>query len=286
MRLCRFDDSRIGVVTDDTVHDTTEWVSSFIDPSDAVWGDPLIRALPSILAAGAPPTTGPGRPLSAVSLASPVRRPSKIIAAPDNYKAHLLEMRADPAGHGRAIGDLQKVGLFLKANSSLVGPSAGIVQRFLDERTDYEVELVAVIGREIADVGEEEGLAAVAGYSVGLDITLRGPQERSLRKSIDSYTVLGPCLVTADEVGAPDGIDLELQLDGVTKQKTSTDDMVTNVGKLIAYCSQYYTLHPGDLVYTGTCAGVGPIRPGNVLVASASRVGTMRVMVSAFAKAG
>ena len=280
MKICRYGSDRIGIVVDDAVHDVTDWITPFLDQGDAVWGDPLIRALPAIIAAGAPPL-GAGQPVGAVRFASPVRRPSKIIAAPDNYRAHLAEMQADPASHGRAIGNLQQVGLFLKATSSLVGPDTGISQRFLDQRTDYEVELVAVIGRTIADVDEHEALDAVAAYSVGLDITLRGPQERSLRKSIDTYTVLGPWLVTADEIGAPDDIDLTLQLDDEVKQRTSTADMVTNVGQLVAYCAQFYTLHPGDLVYTGTCAGVGPIRPGNVLVASASRIGTMRVDVHA-----
>ena len=189
-------------------------------------------------------------------------------------------MRVSAASHGRAIGDLQKVGLFLKANSSLVGAGEGIRQRFIGERTDFEVELVAVIGAEVSGVNPEAALRAVAGYAVGLDITLRGPQERSLRKSIDTYTVLGPWLVTADEVGPPGGIDLSLTVNGAVRQQTSTDDMVTDVARLVAYCAGFYTLHPGDLLYTGTCAGVGPINPGDELVATASRVGTMRVDVT------
>lgn len=284
MKICRYDHpqskDRIGIVSDGRVHDATEWVSGFLDQDDRAWGDPLTRALPAILAAK-PPMLQTSISLAEVTLLSPVRRPSKIIAAPDNYRAHLAEMQADPAGHGRAIGDLQKVGLFLKANSSLVGAGEGIRQRFVGERTDFEVELVAVIGAEIAGIDAEAALRAVAGYAVGLDITLRGPQERSLRKSIDTYTVLGPWLVTADEVGATDDIDLSLEVNGTIRQQTSTQDMVTDVGRLIAYCAGFYTLHPGDLVYTGTCAGVGPISPGDCMVATASRVGTMYVGVTA-----
>ena len=285
MKICRYDHAqatdRIGVVSDGMVHDATEWIAPFLLQDDRARGDPLVRALPAILAA-TPPAFAAGVAIEEVTLLSPVRRPSKIIAAPDNYRAHLAEMRADPtAGHGRAIGDLQKVGLFLKANSSLVGASEGIRQRFIGQRTDFEVELVAVIGTEIADVDAAAALRAVAGYSVGLDITLRGPQERSLRKSIDTYTVLGPFLTTADEVGLPDDIDVSLEVNGTIRQQTSTRDMVTDVGKLIAYCSEFYTLHPGDLVYTGTCSGVGPISPGDRLVATASRVGTMTVGVTA-----
>ena len=278
MKIARYDGSRIGIVHDETVHDATDWIEGFLDHSDAAWGDPLVRALPAILAAG-PPRTGAAHDLADVKLASPVRRPSKIIAAPNNYAAHLAEMAASNVGHGRTSGNLDSVGLFLKANSSLVGPDAGIKLRFPDARTDHEVELVAIIGAEITGIDESAALSAVAAYAVGLDITLRGPQERSLRKSIDGYTVLGPYLVTADEVGAPTGIDLALTLDDEVKQQTSTDDMVDGVAALVAYCARFYTLYPGDLIYTGTCAGVGPIRPGNVLVASASRVGSMRVAV-------
>jgi 2-keto-4-pentenoate hydratase/2-oxohepta-3-ene-1,7-dioic acid hydratase in catechol pathway len=282
MKICRFDDHRIGVVTGETVHDVTDWIQGFIDERDDDWGDPLVRALPSILAAPPPKFERPGVPAKSVRLLSPVRRPSKMIAAPDNYRAHLAEMQADPtAGHGRAIGDLEKAGLFLKATSSLVGAGEGIALRFLDRRTDHEIELAAVIGRTIADAGEIEALQAVAGYALGLDITLRGPEERSLRKSIDTYSVLGPWLVTADEVGAPDGIELSLAVDGVVKQRTSTADMVTNVGRLISYASRFYTLYPGDVLFTGTCSGVGPIRPGNLLTAEATRIGAMQVTVTA-----
>ena len=282
MRISRFNDNRIGLVEGDTVRDVTDWARGIIagiDPEAP--GDALVRALPA-LAAATPPTGGASFALDAVRLLSPVRNPTKIIAAPDNYRAHMAEMLADPtAGHGRAIGDLEKAGLFLKATSSLVGPTEGIRQRFLERRTDYEIELVAVIGQTAADISEDAALGCLAGYAVGLDITVRGPEERSLRKSIDTYTVLGPYLVTADEIGAPDDIDLLLTLDGAVKQSTNTDDMVSSVARLIAYASRFYTLEPGDLLYTGTCSGVGPIRPGNVLVASASRIGTMRVAVSA-----
>ena len=282
MKICSFNDNRLGIVTGETVHDATEWFSKLIGPTGDAPGDPLIRALPSILAAAPPPLDGPGLPIAGLRLLSPVRRPTKIIAAPDNYKAHLEEMRADPtASHGRAVGDIEKAGLFLKATSSLVGASAGIRQRFLERRTDYEVELVAIIGRTVSDVAEEEALDAVAAYAVGLDITLRGPEERSLRKSIDSYTVLGPYLTTADEIGVPDNIEISLWQDGALRQRSSTADMVSSVARLVSYSSRFYTLHPGDLLYTGTCAGVGPIRPGEVLVATATRVGTMQVSVHA-----
>jgi 2-keto-4-pentenoate hydratase/2-oxohepta-3-ene-1,7-dioic acid hydratase in catechol pathway len=283
MKICRFDDSRIGIVVDETIHDVTDWIAGFIDDQEDGWGDPLVRALPAILAASIPPFERPGLPVSAVRLLSPVRRPSKIIAAPNNYRAHQAEMQGDlSAGHAHPVADLEKAGLFLKATSSLVGAGEGIAQRFLDRRTDYEVELVAVIGRTIVDPEETELLAAVAGYAVGLDITVRGPEERSLRKSIDTYTVLGPWLATVDEVGAPDEIELSLKVDGALKQHTSTSDMITSVARLICYASNFYTLHPGDLIYTGTCSGVGPIHPGNMLIAAATRIGTMQVAVSAY----
>jgi len=139
-----------------------------------------------------------------------------------------------------------------------------------------------VIGRTASDVSQADALDYVAGYSLGLDITLRGAEERSLRKSIDTYTVLGPWLVTADEVSDIGAMEMSLSVNGEIRQATSLSDMVFGVAEQIEYASRFYTLHPGDLIYTGTPAGVGPIHPGDVLRAEASIIGAMDVQVRAF----
>ena len=275
MKLCRFDGG-YGLISGDSVVDITALVGADTNTAD---GDPLIRALPKLAALEARDLgTRERRPLAGLTLLSPIARPSKILAAPNNYHAHLAEMKDSAVAFGR-LGNLHESGFFLKATSSLVGPSEGIAQRFLDRRTDHELELVAVIGKAGTAFSRESAMDHVAGYCLGLDITLRGQEERSLRKSIDSYTVLGPWLVTADELSDLAAIEMSLSLNGSMRQKTSLSDMICEVDELVEYAGRFYTLHPGDLIYTGTPSGVGPIRPGDTILAPAAGLGTMEVRV-------
>jgi 2-keto-4-pentenoate hydratase/2-oxohepta-3-ene-1,7-dioic acid hydratase in catechol pathway len=119
----------------------------------------------------------------------------------------------------------------------------------------------------------------VAAYSIGLDMTIRGPEERSFRKSGDSYTVLGPWLVTADEI--PDIADLELQItvNGELRQKANTGQLIIDTPGLIEFASSFYTLYPGDILLTGTPEGVGPVRPGDAMCARIGGIGEMTVQV-------
>ena len=121
----------------------------------------------------------------------------------------------------------------------------------------------------------------MAGYCIGLDITVRGPEERSLRKSIDSYTVLGPWLVTADAIPDPGALDLTLKVNGEVRQRANTRDLILDIAELIAFASSYYTLMPGDVLLTGTPEGVGPIHAGDVMTASIEHIGSMDVHVRA-----
>ncbi len=264
MKICRFDDNRVGLVRGDQVYDITTTA-----------GDALVPSLPSNL------DGLPKKSLSAARLLSPVRNPGKIIAAPVNYKAHIEEMKKANISPGFNIWDIEKAGLFLKATSSLVGPSQGIAQRFLDRRTDHEVELVFVIGKTASAVSRENALSHVAGYCLGLDVTVRGSEDRSFRKSIDTYTVLGPWLTSADEIPDPQKLQITLRQNGEVRQDTSTSDMLWDVARLIEFATRFYTLHPGDVFFTGTPSGVSPIRPGDKLVASSPELGSMEVLVRA-----
>jgi 2-keto-4-pentenoate hydratase/2-oxohepta-3-ene-1,7-dioic acid hydratase in catechol pathway len=220
-------------------------------------------------------------PLADVTFNSPVARPGKVLAAPINYKLHIEEMRNNGQSFGHIITDIRKAGIFLKASSSVVGASQGVAQRFLDRRTDHEIELCVVMGRSANCVSKEEALSYVAGYCLGLDMTIRGPEDRSFRKSIDSYTVLGPWVVTADEGLNPDQVDIQIDVNGQTRQNSNTSDMVMDVAELIEFASSFYTLEPGDVLMTGTPQGVGPVRPGDVMVAKGSGLGEMTVHVRA-----
>jgi 2,4-diketo-3-deoxy-L-fuconate hydrolase len=276
VKFCRFAGG-YGLIQGDDVVDITQHVPAMGEDI----GDPLVRALPRLRALNANALAKANRRrIADVKLLSPVRNPTKILAAPNNYRDHTAEMQnVDPAASTR-MANMEEAGFFLKATSSLVGPSEGIVLRFPTRRTDHEVELVVVIGEIISQPVEATQAARfIAGYSIGLDITLRGPEERSLRKSIDTYTVLGPTLVTPDEAGDVSKSQMRLSVNGELRQSTPLSDMVFNVEEQIAYASRFYTLYPGDLIYTGTPAGVGPIRPGDVIHADISKLGEIEVHV-------
>jgi 2,4-didehydro-3-deoxy-L-rhamnonate hydrolase len=174
---------------------------------------------------------------------------------------------------------IHQSGLFLMATSSVIGPSQEIVIRHPDRRTDHEVELAVVIGQPARNVAAKDALHLIAGYCIGLDITVRGPEERSLRKSIDTYTVLGPWLVTADEIPDPSNLDLSITVNGELRQKANTRDMILGVPELIEFASSFYTLFPGDVLLSGTPEGVGPIHAGDLLRAHIGHIGDMEVRV-------
>ena len=284
MKICRFDDNRLGLVRGDTVHDVTKALDLL--PA-ARWplphGDLLIANLaklkPEIEKLA---KTAPGKPVASVRLLSPVANPTKIIGAPINYKDHVEELKKDQGiAYGRVLKSIGEFGLFLKANSALVGPSEGVALRFPDRRSDHEAELAVIIGRTGSRIAKADALSYIAAYAIGLDMTVRGPEVPSFRKSIDSYAVLGPWLVTADEIADPDNLDFELKVGGETRQKSNTRYLDFGVARLIEFASEFYTLHPGDIIMTGTPAGVGPVVPGDVMTVTMQGIGEMRVAVRA-----
>lgn len=288
MRLCRFGDARIGLVREDRVVDVTSVLDCL--PSHRYplpRHDPLIANLESLRGLIEREAQGrEGIPLAEAKLASPVANPGKIVAAPVNYQKHLEEARHDPEIHHRnQIAEIQRVGLFLKATSSVVGTSDAIVIRHPDRRTDHEIELALVVGKKADRVPRSQALEYVAGYCIGLDITVRGPEERSLRKSIDTYTVLGPWLVTADDLRDPSQLVLELSVNNEQRQKANTRDLIMDVPDLIAFATSFYTLMPGDVLLTGTPDGVGPIKPGDTIRSAISGIGEMSTAVRAEATA-
>ncbi|OVZ54319.1 2-hydroxyhepta-2,4-diene-1,7-dioate isomerase [Pigmentiphaga sp. NML080357] len=282
MLLCRFDADRLGLVEGDRVRDVTPALG--ILPAHTYplpRFDPLIANLDAVMRCIRDLLPGaPSVPLADVSLLSPVANPGKIIAAPVNYLKHLDEARNDAQIHHRnQVGEIQRVGVFLKATSSLVGQDEGVAVKHADRRNDHEAEVVVVIGKRGRDIPAARAGEYIAGYCVGLDMTTRGPEERSLRKSIDSYTVLGPWLATPDEVGDPGNLGFWLTVNGQPRQRANTRDLVLGIPQLIELASSFYTLHPGDLLFTGTPEGVGPVEPGDVIEVEVERVGRMVVSV-------
>lgn len=282
MKICRFDNDRLGLVDGDTVRDVTAALDVLPNHRYPLpIFDPLIAHLPEVLQAIrriAP--SSPTLPLAGRRLLAPVANPGKVIAAPVNYKKHLEEAREQAEiHHNGQVAEIQKIGLFLKATSSVVGPGHGIEIQHPDRRNDHEAELVAVIGKTGRNIPREHAFDHIAAYMIGLDMTVRGPQERSLRKSIDTYSVVGPWLVTADEIDDPQALDFWLTVQGEPRQKANTRDLVLDIPALIEMASSYYTLQPGDLLFTGTPEGVGPVVHGDVITVDIEGIGRMTVDV-------
>lgn len=285
MKICRFDDDRLGIVQGEEVLDVTQALAEIpLQRWPLAQGDPLILNLERVLAAAKKLLpSAPGKPLAAVKLLAPVANPSKIIAAPINYNDHIAESIKDPGiAHGRT--NIQKGigewGLFLKANSSLIGFGETIRLRWPERRNDHEVELAAIIGKRGNKIPKERALEYVCAYSIGLDMTVRGPELQCFRKSIDTYSVLGPWLVTADEIADPNRLDLSIKVNGEVRQNSNTKYLVYNVQRLIEFGSAMYTLHPGDIIMTGTPAGVSPVKPGDLLSAHVQGIGTAEVRIA------
>lgn len=283
MRICRFNDDRLGLVDGKIIHDVTDAALDVLPayryPLPTY--DVLCASLDLVRERIGTLTGTPTYSLDNVKLLSPVANPGKFVAAPVNYQAHFDEADADKETFDRSlIRKIQETGLFLKATSSMIGAGAAINIAHPERRTDHEIELAVVIGKPCYRVSRNDALDYVAGYTIGLDITIRGPEERSLRKSLDSYSVLGPWLVTADEFGDPSGRKMSLTVDGQPRQSANTHSLIMDVGELIEFASSFYTLFPGDVIFTGTPAGIGPIVPGEMICAEIEGIGRLEVAVT------
>ena len=282
MKLCRFDHDRLGVVLGDDVVDVSTITESLPLPRWPLpFGDPLFRHLDTLRPElELLSRMGVRKPLSEVKLKSPVATPSKLMAAPVNYRAHQAEAIADRTiNFGADVKTIEHYGMFLKSPSALVGPSEGVSLPGAGRRMDHEVELAVVIGKSGFQIPRPSAREFVAGYSIGLDMTIRGAEDRSWRKSFDSFAVLGPWVVTADEIPDPNALDFYLKVNGEMRQSSNTRSLIFDVDRLIEYASSAYTLHPGDVILTGTPEGVGPVVPGDVMDCYVERIGHMSVLV-------
>jgi 2-keto-4-pentenoate hydratase/2-oxohepta-3-ene-1,7-dioic acid hydratase in catechol pathway len=289
MKICWYDDQRLGVIKNDNGTDKVLDVTAALDALPAprypaLPGDLLIAHLDQVCAAIKPLlATASGKPVKEARFLSPVANPGKIIGVPVNYEDHVAEAKADKVTFStdRFKGGIEEQGLFLKATSSLVGPAEGIRLRLPNRMTHHEMELGVVIGKKASNVSEDDALSHIAGYALALDMTVRGTEDRSQRKSVDTYSVLGPWLVTADEIAHPQALDIRLRVNDELRQNSNTSQMIMGIARQIAWASSFYTLYPGDIIMTGTCAGVGPVVPGDVLHAEIPGIGSMDVAVYA-----
>ena len=272
MKIIRFGGGRVGIVEDDRVLDVTDLVEgsgSFAWPPLGVLR--LIRDFPALVEQ-AKGRTDERVALSTVELEAPIVWPHNLFAMPVNYMAHQQEMKST----NRA--DLN--GFFLKTTSSISGPNDAIVLPDLPGREiHHECELGIVIGREGRNVSREKALEYVFGYTCLVDVVVRGKEERVMRKSYDTFCPIGPWIVTADEVPDPQNLQMQLWINGETRQSANTKDMIVDIRGMIELISRVTTLQPGDVIATGTPEGVGPIVRGDTLRIAIEHVGEMSVPV-------
>ena len=234
------------------------------------------RTFDDIKAIAAIPAKALSKVPKGAALGPPLRGIGKIIGVGLNYRDHAeetgLPLPKEPT-------------LFLKAASALCGPTDDLVMPREAKSVDWEVELAVVIGKSGAYIGERDALDHVLGYCIGIDFSERDFQfnrggQGFKGKSADTFAPLGPFLATRDEIADPQKLSMRLSVNGATKQSGSTRDMIFSIGELISYISRFMSLQPGDVILTGTPAGVGLgqkpptyLQPGDVVTASIESLG-------------
>ena len=249
MRIARFshDDAiRFGIV------DGTDLV--------VLAGDPLFAGFE---------TTGERVPLGEVALLAPVIPRSKVIGIARNYRDHAAELGNEVPAEPM---------MFLKPNTSVIGPGDAIVRPTQSERTDYEGELAAVIGRVAKNVSVEDALDYVFGYTIGNDVTARDLQKTdgqwARAKGFDTFCPLGPAIET--EFTPSGDVRIVTRVNGEVRQDGTLGAMVHSVAEFISYASHAFTLLPGDVILAGTPAGVGPFVAGDIVEVEITGLGTLR----------
>ena len=215
------------------------------------------------------PLSGDPIPESAIKLAAPISNCEKVICIGKNYAQHAIEMGSEPP-------TLPVV--FSKFASAINHPNAAVVMPALTQQLDYEAELVVVIGKPGKNIPQQRAFEHVFGYCCGNDITARDWQKGKpggqwlLGKSCDTFAPLGPYIVTADEVPDPHSLSIQLRVNGELRQDSNTSHLIFPIDVLIAHVSQFFTLRPGDLIFTGTPPGVGAGRTPQLFLKNGDQV--------------
>ena len=276
MKICRYETSaggpvRVGLVENGMVRDVSG-ISAEL-PS-LRWpvppGDLFIAHLDELrpkmveLARAASPV-----PVASVRLKSPVANPGKFICGAGNFPEVLAA-----GSHPR------KLGLLFKMTSAVAGASDGVTLRWPERVTFHEMELAIIIGKQGTEIPAAQAFDYVAGYAIGLDMTLQGKEFPSFGKSFDTYGVIGPWMVTADEIPDPGKLSFVLEVNGEVRQQDSIGRLVLDVPALVEHAASVMTLYPGDVIFSGTPPkSIGPVRPGDVMRAQMDSIGEMFVAV-------
>lgn len=277
MKLVSYDragQARVGILVDDTVID-----GGF----DGTMMELIARFDEQRSALEARAGDGGGTPLSEVRLLAPVQRPGKVFAIGLNYADHIAESKMDTP---------EKQVWFTKAQTSINGPYDPILIAKKGPYVDYEVELVAVIGKGGRNIAAADAVDHVFGYTVGNDVTERlwqhSTPQWSLGKSFDTHAPIGPWITTADEIGDPHALGVRCSVNGVERQHSNTRHLVFDLWQQIEHLSAAMTLEPGDLIFTGTPGGVGAamdprqfLKPGDIVRCEIDRLGAIEGVMAA-----
>ena len=271
MKIAVFNENKVGVVEGNNIID----ISSVVDWNNEDSQASLVKLMGNFDSLKPKIETSldacPAYLVEEIALRAPVQNPSKIVAAPINYILHKEEMNTALTVDG--------LGFFLKSPSSIIGPNDTVLLPFRDRRVDHEAEIAFVIGKEAKDVKAEDAADYIFGYIALMDITVRGKEDRPWRKSFDTFTPIGPWIVTSDEVENPNNLQMNLWVNDEIRQSANTSDLIYDCYKFLEAASSVMTLLPGDIVTTGTPEGVAPITKGDTVRLNIERIGEFTVQV-------
>jgi 2-keto-4-pentenoate hydratase/2-oxohepta-3-ene-1,7-dioic acid hydratase in catechol pathway len=277
MKLCHYDNNQAGFVVGNRVHNI---------------GDALIKSAlannPTALQVACDAASGSGGvDLNTVKLLAPITNPGSLWAAAANYYAHRAEMVERMGSSNRQVvnKDDLMAEFFLKTTSSIIGPGDTIVLPKISKLVDFECELCAVIGKRARKVSEPQALDYVFGYTICWDISQRDPwgkgmhNTRNIRKGFDTFSALGPWIVTRDEIDEPQNLSIKVLQNGKEAMVAHTSDMICGLREHIRFLTSCLTLRPGDLITTGTPAGVSKLHDGDRLHGTIEKIGSMELFV-------
>ena len=291
MKICHYNSNQAGVVVGDQVYNIGDALIkaglarqcyTMVEIVDALVNNPTAMQIARDAAQGSGAVA-----LSSVKLLAPIQNPGSLWAAAANYYAHRAEMVERMGSANRPVIDKDDLmaEFFLKTTSSIIGPGDTIRLPKISKLVDFECELCAVIGKPARKVSEDQALDHVFGYMMCWDISQRDPwgkgkqNTRNIRKGFDTFSALGPWIVTKDEVGEPQNLSIKVLQNGKEVMTAHTSDMICGLREHIRFLSSGLTLRTGDLITTGTPAGVSKLNHGDHLHGTLEKVGSMELHV-------
>jgi 2-keto-4-pentenoate hydratase/2-oxohepta-3-ene-1,7-dioic acid hydratase in catechol pathway len=293
MKICHYNNNQAGVIVGDSVYNIGDALIkaglsrngyTMLEIVDALANHPQAMQIAHDASRGAGSV-----PLSSVRLLAPISNPGSLWAAAANYRAHQEEMktRMGNAGRESKSKDELMAEFFLKTTSSIIGPGDTIILPKISKLVDFECELCAVIGKRARKVTEDQALNYVFGYMMCWDISQRDPwgkgvhNTRNIRKGFDTFSALGPWIVTRDEIDEPQNLTIKVLQNGKEVMTAHTSDMICGLREHIRFLTSCLTLRPGDLITTGTPAGVSQLNDGDHLKGTIEKIGSMELRVKA-----